>query len=137
MHLLSQMTPNEEVEVQIERNGRQRTLQAMLASRRQTSMQGSSMRTGRRNQNGFDQSGYDGQYNQPYNRGYGNPGGYGQSNNRNSYGMADYDNDYGEQGYANQGYNAGSGNSRRGGAYYDNRTYGRRYQDQQEQYDNF
>ncbi|HEX7449031.1 MAG TPA: PDZ domain-containing protein [Pirellulales bacterium] len=144
MHLLSQMTPNEEVEVSIERNGRQRTLQAMLAPRQQNSAQNRSYRTGRRSQANVDDSGFDGQYNQPYNRGYGNSGGYGQNdnrNNRNSYGMADYDNDYGEQGYANQGYNsdynAGAGNARRGGAYYDTRTYGRRYQDQQDQYDNF
>lgn len=108
MHLLSQMTPNEEVELRIERNGRARTVHVVLASRRQTSSQGQSYRN---------------------------------RNNRNSYGMADYDNDYGEQGYANQGYNsdynAGAGNSRRGGAYYDNRSYGRRYQDQQDWGENY
>ncbi len=118
MHLLSQMSPNEEVEVEVERNGRQRTLQAMLAPRQQSSTQTRSYRTGRRNQTNFDDSGFDGQYNQPSNRGY-----YGE--------QGDLD-----QGY-NSGYNAGAGNARRGGAYYDNRTYGRRYQDQQDQYDNF
>lgn len=121
--LLAQMAPNEEVELRIERNGRGRTIQAMLASRRQNSSQGS-YRTGRRGQSGY----YDGQYNQASNRGgYGNPG-YGQ-------------NEYGEQGYGGQGYNSdynsGAGNTRRGGAYYDNRTYGRRYQDEQDGGENY
>lgn len=85
--LLAQMAPNEEVELRIERNGRGRTIQAMLASRRQSSSQGS-YRTGRRGQSGY----YDGQSNQPYDR---------------------------------------------SGTYYDNRTYGRRYQDQQDWGENY